>query len=158
MSTRTRAGRPSGQAPAAPATTAVLWGMLGAVPPTLGAVSNMLLFRVPAAVGPCGGAAGTGTGRVVLLAVALVLRPRTRRAAQWLFALTAVLTVLWPMYRGALGNALVAVAFSAVPLLLAARATAALRGRPVRLPPTGTAVVAGAVIAAVSLTTLYQGG
>jgi hypothetical protein len=95
---------------------------------------------------------------VILLAVGLVLRPRTRGAAQLLFVLAAVLTVLWPMYRGALGNALAAVVFSAVPLLLAARATATLRGHPVRLSPARTAAVAGAVVAVLGLATLYQGG
>jgi hypothetical protein len=95
---------------------------------------------------------------VILLAVGLVLRPGTRGAAQLLFILAAVLTVLWPVYRGALGNALAAVVCSAVPLLLAARATATLRGHPVRLSPARTAVVAGAVVAMLGLATLYQGG
>jgi hypothetical protein len=48
--------------------------------------------------------------------------------------------------------------FSAVPLLLAARVTATLRGHPVRLPLARTAVVAAAVVAVLGLATLYQGG
>lgn len=161
MRTSTRAGTPAGQAQGSggSSTGAVVWGLLGAVPPALAAVVNVLLFEYLEPLARVEIWLELALVAVILLAVALVTWPRTRGVAQVVFVLAAVLTVLWPMYRGALGSALAAVAFSAVPLLLAARATAALRGHPVTLPPTRTtAALAAAIIAVVSLATLYQGG
>lgn len=160
MRTSTRAGLPSEetQGPAWQPRGAVLWGLLGAVPPALAAVFHLVVLEyldpllrrgIPLEVAMVG---------VVLVAVILVTKPRTRGAAQWLFVVAAVLTVLWPLYRGALGGVLAAVAFSAVPLLLAARETAAGRGKPWRMPVGRAAVVGAAVVAALSLATLYQGG
>ena len=160
MSTSTRAGSPSDQAQGFGwrPTSAVVWGLLGAVPPALAAVVNLLLFEYLEPLARTGIWLELAVVGVILLAVALVTQARTRRAAHLLFVLAAVLTVLWPMCRGALVSELAAVAFSAVPLLLAAQATATLRGHPVRLPLARTAVVAAAVVAALSLTTLYAGG
>ena len=141
---------------------AVLWGLFGALPPAVAAwfTSAFMEYSTPAerprqlldvrfALAVLG---------VILLAVALVIPTRTRGVAQVLFVLAAALTVVWPVYRGALGNELLAILFSAVPLLLAARATAKARDHQVKVPVVRTSVVAVAVVAVLSLAALYQGG
>jgi hypothetical protein len=84
MRTSTRAASPSGRAQGFGwrPTSAVVWGLLGAVPPALAAVVNLLLFEYLEPLARTGIWLQLAVVAVILLAVALVTRARARRAGQ----------------------------------------------------------------------------